>query len=81
MSQLQCGNRHEQRDLAAMHGFLPMQWRLQGLVGFDPGLGLIHNDAKGLQALALDLIEPVRPQVDAFVLDLSSSAACSDRTG
>jgi CRISPR-associated endonuclease Cas1 len=39
-------------------------------VGLDAGLGLIHRDAKGRQSLALDLIEPVRPQVDAFVLDL-----------
>ena len=39
-------------------------------VGLDPGLGLIHNDARGRQSLALDLIEPVRPLVDSFALDL-----------
>jgi hypothetical protein len=39
-------------------------------VGLDPGLGLIHNDARGRQSLALDLIEPVRPLVDSFVLEL-----------
>jgi CRISPR-associated endonuclease Cas1 len=40
------------------------------VVGLDPGLGLIHNDAKGRQSLALDLLEPVRPDVDTFILDL-----------
>lgn len=39
-------------------------------VGLDPGLGIVHNDTKGRQSLALDLIEPVRPVVDGFVLDL-----------
>ena len=33
-------------------------------------MGIVHNDTKGRQSLALDLIEPVRSQVDAFVLDL-----------
>jgi CRISPR-associated endonuclease Cas1 len=39
-------------------------------VGLDPGFGIVHSDTKGRQSLALDLIEPVRPVVDAFVLDL-----------
>jgi CRISPR-associated endonuclease Cas1 len=39
-------------------------------VGLDPGFGIVHADTKGRQSLALDLIEPVRPVVDAFVLDL-----------
>ena len=39
-------------------------------VGLDPGLGLIHSDTKGRQSLALDVMEPVRPEVDDFVLDL-----------
>jgi CRISPR-associated protein Cas1 len=36
----------------------------------DPRLGIVHADAKGRQSLALDLMEPVRPEVDAFVLDM-----------
>jgi CRISPR-associated endonuclease Cas1 len=40
------------------------------VVGLDPGLGIVHADAKGRQSLALDVMEPVRPEVDAFVLDL-----------
>jgi transcriptional regulator with XRE-family HTH domain len=39
-------------------------------VGLDPGLGIVHADAKGRQSLALDIMEPVRPEVDAFVLDM-----------
>ena len=39
-------------------------------VGLDPGLGIVHADAKGRQSLALDIMEPVRPEVDGFVLDM-----------
>jgi CRISPR-associated endonuclease Cas1 len=42
-------------------------------VGLDPGLGLVHLDAKGRDSLALDLIEPVRPEVEGYVLDLLAS--------
>jgi CRISPR-associated endonuclease Cas1 len=41
-------------------------------VGLDPGLGLVHSDTKGRQSLALDIMEPIRPPVEAFVLDLVS---------
>jgi CRISPR associated protein Cas1 len=40
------------------------------VVGLDPGLGMVHNDAKGRQSMALDVMEPVRPQVEALVLDM-----------
>jgi CRISPR-associated endonuclease Cas1 len=40
------------------------------VVGLDPGLGIVHLDTRGRPSLALDLMEPVRPEVDAFVLDL-----------
>jgi len=33
-------------------------------VGLDPGLGMVHNDARGRQSMALDLIESVRPEVE-----------------
>jgi hypothetical protein len=39
-------------------------------VGLDPGLGLVHADARGGDGLAWDLLEPVRPEVDRFCLDL-----------
>jgi CRISPR-associated endonuclease Cas1 len=39
-------------------------------VGLDPMLGLLHTDRTARDALALDLMEPIRPAVDHFVLDL-----------
>ena len=38
-------------------------------LGLDPGLGFIHMDAAARDSLACDLMEPVRPEVDAYVLD------------
>jgi CRISPR-associated endonuclease Cas1 len=38
-------------------------------LGLDPGLGVLHFDAPNRDNLALDLLEPVRPQVDAYLLD------------
>jgi CRISPR-associated endonuclease Cas1 len=38
-------------------------------LGLDPGLGFIHVDTPARDSLACDLMEPVRPQVDAYVLD------------
>src|SRR5271165_7017126 len=39
------------------------------MLGLDPGLGFIHMDAAARDSLACDLMEPVRPEVDAWVLD------------
>jgi CRISPR-associated endonuclease Cas1 len=39
-------------------------------LGLDPGLGIIHADSRNRDSLALDLIEPLRPQVDAYIIDL-----------
>ena len=38
-------------------------------LGLDPGLGFLHMDSRTRDSLACDLMEPVRPQVDAYVLD------------
>ncbi len=38
--------------------------------GLDPGLGVFHADQKSRDSLVLDLMEAVRPQVDADLLDL-----------
>jgi CRISPR-associated endonuclease Cas1 len=38
-------------------------------LGLDPGLGVLHYDTPGRDSLACDLMEPVRPQIDAFLLD------------
>ncbi len=41
-------------------------------IGLDPGLGVLHADMKGRDSLVLDLMEPVRPLVDEFVLQMFS---------
>ena len=38
-------------------------------LGLDPGLGVLHVDTPARDSLACDLMEPVRPQVDAYLLD------------
>ena len=38
-------------------------------LGLDPGIGVLHNDSRTRDSLACDLMEPIRPQVDAFLLD------------
>jgi CRISPR-associated endonuclease Cas1 len=43
-------------------------------LGLDPGIGMLHNDSRTRDSLACDLMEPIRPQVDAFLLDWLSRA-------
>jgi CRISPR-associated protein Cas1 len=38
-------------------------------VGLDPGIGFLHVDTDARDSLACDLMEPVRPRVDTFLLD------------
>ena len=38
-------------------------------LGLDPGMGVLHVDTPARDSLACDLMEVVRPQVDAFLLD------------
>lgn len=54
-----------------LYSLLEAEARLACLaVGLDPGLGVLHQDAHARDSLALDLMEVVRPEVDAFVLEL-----------
>jgi CRISPR-associated endonuclease Cas1 len=38
-------------------------------LGLDPGLGVMHMDAPARDSLAFDVMEPVRPLVDAYFLN------------
>lgn len=38
-------------------------------LGLDPGLGFLHFDSRTRDSLASDLMEPIRPKVDAYVFD------------
>lgn len=44
--------------------------RLAGLHGLEPALGFLHGPHRGRPALALDLLEPLRPWVDQWVWQL-----------
>ncbi|MGH9013161.1 MAG: CRISPR-associated endonuclease Cas1 [Acidimicrobiia bacterium] len=39
-------------------------------VGLDPGLGWLHADQRNRDSAALDVLEALRPDVDAYVADL-----------
>ena len=38
-------------------------------LGLDPGIGVLHFDARARDSFACDLMEAARPDVDAYVLD------------
>jgi CRISPR-associated endonuclease Cas1 len=48
-------------------------------VGLDPGLGIFHTDRRDRASLALDLMEAVRPAVDAYLLALLTQRTLSAR--
>lgn len=37
-------------------------------LGLDPGLGVLHVDTPTRDSLACDVMEPIRPEIDAYVL-------------
>lgn len=53
-----------------LYAILESETRLAAAtLGLDPGLGVLHLDTIRRDSLACDLMEPIRPDVDAFVLD------------
>jgi CRISPR-associated endonuclease Cas1 len=53
-----------------LYALLESETRLAAAaMGLDPGIGLLHVDTDARDSLACDLMEPVRPQVDAYVLE------------
>ncbi len=54
-----------------LYAILEAEARIATLaLGLDPGLGLYHADQRWRNSLACDLMEPVRPAVDAHLLRL-----------
>ena len=47
--------------------------------GLDPTLGILHADQRNRDSFALDAMEPARPAVDAFVLDLLEERVLTSR--
>jgi hypothetical protein len=39
-------------------------------VGLDEGVGLLHVDAPARSSLGLDVLEPIRPSIDSYLLDV-----------
>jgi CRISPR-associated endonuclease Cas1 len=69
------GNRKAERPVNAILNYLFALLEVESLlachaVGLDPGMGVMHLDARGRQSMALDLMEPVRPLVEQWTLDL-----------
>jgi CRISPR-associated endonuclease Cas1 len=53
-----------------LYALLESETRLAAAsLGLDPGLGVLHVDTTARDSLACDLMEPVRPQIDAYLLD------------
>jgi CRISPR-associated endonuclease Cas1 len=52
-----------------LYAILAAETRLTlAALGLDPGLGLLHMDTPTRDSLACDLMEPIRPSVDRFLL-------------
>lgn len=74
-SPLGSGNRKAAAPINALLNYL---YTLAGIeaqvgalaLGLDPGLGVIHADTRRRASLALDLVEPLRPHVEGYVLRL-----------
>ena len=49
------------------------------IVGLDPGLGVLHADQLNRDSLAADLMEPIRPLVDRYLLELLTSRTFAAR--
>lgn len=54
-----------------LYAILEGEARIAALaMGLDPGLGVLHADQRARNSLSLDLLEPVRAEVDTYVLEL-----------
>ena len=53
-----------------LYALLEAECRLAiAALGLDPGMGVLHLDTTNRDSLACDLMEPVRPDVDVYVLN------------
>jgi CRISPR-associated protein Cas1 len=61
-----------------LYAILEAECRLAATtLGLDPGIGVLHVDTPSRDSLACDLMEPIRPEVDKFLLDWLKSAPLS----
>lgn len=83
-SQLTGGSRLATNPANAMLNYLYALLEAEATIaarvaGLDPGLGVIHADQVSRDSLSMDLMEPIRPLVDRFVIDLVTSRAFAAR--
>lgn len=53
-----------------LYAMLEAEARIAALaMGLDPGIGVLHADQRSRDSFACDIMEPVRPQVDAMALE------------
>jgi CRISPR associated protein Cas1 len=45
------------------------EWVAASACGLDPGIGFLHTDTANRDSLALDLIETIRPAIEAWLLN------------
>lgn len=63
-----------------LYGVLEAEARIAVLAaGLDPLLGLLHADTQSRDSLVFDVMEPVRPLVDAFLLEFLSRRTLTSR--
>ncbi len=56
--------------LNLLYALLESEARLSAVaMGLDPAIGFLHMDAPNRDSLACDIMEPIRPKCDAFVLN------------
>jgi CRISPR-associated endonuclease Cas1 len=54
-----------------LYAILQAEARIAALrMGLDPGIGFLHADLPARDSLPCDVMEPIRPSVDAYVLQL-----------
>jgi CRISPR-associated endonuclease Cas1 len=52
-----------------LYALLEAECRLAiAALGLDPGMGVLHMDTNNRDSFACDLMEPIRPDVDAYIL-------------
>jgi CRISPR-associated protein Cas1 len=52
-----------------LYALLEAECRLAiAVLGLDPGMGVVHMDTNNRDSFACDLMEPIRPDVDSYVL-------------
>jgi CRISPR-associated endonuclease Cas1 len=57
-----------------LYAMLEVEARIAALtMGLDPGIGVLHADQRSRDSFACDVMEPIRPQVDAMALELIQS--------